>query len=83
MGIGIWVLLLAAGMYVAILVEKKKRKFDIQTYREIIAFTEGKGLDEIAKAKEEGKRPYQKILLAMAAGVITLLIAIVFTVILK
>lgn len=82
-GIGIWVLLLAAGMYVAILVEKKKRKFDIQTYREIIAFTEGKGLDEIAKAKEEGKRPYQKILLAMAAGVITLLIAIVFTVILK
>lgn len=83
MGIGIWVLLLAAGMYVAILVEKKKRKFDIQTYREIIAFTEGKGLDEIAKEKEEGKRPYQKILLAMAAGVITLLIAIVFTVILK
>lgn len=83
MGIGIWVLLLAAGMYVAILVEKKKRKFDIQTYREIIAFTEGKGLDEIAKAKEEGKRPYQKILLAMAAGVITLLIAIVFTVILN
>ena len=82
-GIGIWVLLLAAGMYVAILVEKKKRKFDIQTYREIIAFTEGKGLDEIARAKEEGKRPYQKILLAMAAGVITLLIAIVFTVILK
>lgn len=82
-GIGIWVLLLAAGMYVAILVEKKKRKFDIQTYREIIAFTEGKGLDEIARAKEEGKRPYQKILLAMAAGVITLLIAIAFAVILK
>ena len=82
-GIGIWVLLLAAGMYVAILVEKKKRKFDIQTYREIIAFTEGKGLDEIAKAKEAGKRPYQKILLAMAAGVITLLIAIAFAVILK
>ena len=82
-GIGIWVLLLAAGMYVAILVEKKKRKFDIQTYREIIAFTEGKGLDEIARAKEEGKRPYQKILLAMAAGVVTLLIAIAFAVILK
>ena len=82
-GIGIWVLLLAAAMYVAILVEKKKRKFDIQTYREILAFTEGKGLDEIARAKEEGKRPYQKILLAMAAGVVALLIAIAFAVILK
>lgn len=44
-----------------------------------------KGDVEIMKqqVKQEGKRPYQKILLAMAAGVITQLIAIVFTVILK
>lgn len=35
------------------MVEKKKKQFDIQTYREIIAFTEGEGLDEIAKAREE------------------------------
>ena len=38
------------------MVEKKKKQFDIQTYREIIAFTEGEGLDEIAKAREEGKK---------------------------
>ncbi|MDE6567720.1 MAG: hypothetical protein K2K70_08330 [Lachnospiraceae bacterium] len=58
--------------------EKEKKKFNIQTYREILAFTEGKSLDEIEKAREEGKRPYQKILLAVAAGVFTFVIAALF-----
>ncbi len=82
-GIVIWGILWAAAMYVAILVEKKKKQFDIQTYREIIAFTEGEGLDEIAKAREEGKRPYQKILLACGAGIVTLVIAIAFAMLLR
>lgn len=82
-GIAIWAVLMVATIYVSIKVEKKKKQFDIQTYREIIAFTEGKGLDEIAKAREEGKRPYQKILLAVGAGVITFLIAIGFTMIFR
>ncbi len=77
-GIGIWILIFAVAMYLAVLVEKEKKKFDIQTYREILAFTEGKSLDEIEKAREEGKRPYQKILLAMASGVITFVIAVFF-----
>lgn len=33
-------------------------------------------MDEIAKAKEEGKRPYQKILLAVATALITLGVAV-------
>lgn len=78
LGIVIWAAIMAVTLYVAIMVEKKKKQFDIQTYREIIAFTEGEGLDEIAKAREEGKRIYQKILLAFAAGIITLVIAIAF-----
>lgn len=82
-GIVIWGILWAAAMYMAILVEKKKKQFDIQTYREIIAFTEGEGLDEIAKAREEGKRPYQKILLACGAGIVTLVIAIAFAMLLR
>lgn len=77
-GIGIWIVIFAVAMYLAILVEKEKKKFDIQTYREILAFTEGKSLDEIEKAREEGKRPYQKILLAVASGVITFVIAVLF-----
>lgn len=77
-GLGIWIVIFAVAMYLAILVEKEKKKFDIQTYREILAFTEGKSLDEIEKAREEGKRPYQKILLAMVSGVITFVIAVFF-----
>lgn len=82
-GIGIWVVLMGVTIYVAIILEKKKKQFDIQTYREIVAFTEGVRLDEIAKAREEGKRPYQKVLLAFGAGLITLIIAILFAMLLK
>ncbi|MDE6852706.1 MAG: helix-turn-helix domain-containing protein [Lachnospiraceae bacterium] len=78
-GVGIWGVIFAVTMYLAVLVEKEKKKFDIQTYREILAFTEGKSLDEIEKAREEGKRPYQKILMALAFGMITLVVAVFFT----
>lgn len=64
-GLGIWLLLAAVTLYVAILVEKQKKKYDIHSYREIVAFMEGKRLDEITRAREEGKRPYQQALLAL------------------
>lgn len=82
-GIGIWLVLTAVAFYIAIALERKKKQFDIQTYREIIAFTEGTSLHEIAKAKEEAKRPYQKILLGIGSGVVTFIIALIFTFILK
>ena len=82
-GIAIFVVIAAVTLYVAVLVEKYKKKFDIYTYREIIAFTEGKKLDEIAKAREEGKRPYQRILLAVGAGALVLVIAILFSLLLN
>lgn len=82
-GIGIWIVLAVLAFYVSILIEKKKKLFDIQTYKEIIAFTEGARLDEISKAREEGKRPYQKVLLAFFSGIMTLIIAIAFILLLK
>lgn len=82
-GIIVWIVITAVTFYFAILVEKQKKAFDIQTYREIVAFTQGTGLDSIAKAREEGKRLYQKILLAVGTGAITLLIAIAFTMLFK
>lgn len=77
-GLAIWIVILAAGSYVAILVEREKKKFNMQTYREIIAFTEGKSLSEIEKAREEGKRPYQKVLLAVASGAIGVIVTMFF-----
>lgn len=82
-GLGIWGLIAAAAVVMAIHIEKKKKHFNIQTYREINAFLEGKSLDEIEAAREEGKRPYQKLLLGIICGIIALVICIVSMYILK
>lgn len=42
----------------------------IQTYREIVAFSEGKTLSDIEKAREEGKRPYQSVMKVVLSGVV-------------
>lgn len=65
-----YLILIAVGMYYAVRVEKYKKKYDIQTYREIVAFTEGRSMDDIEKARESGKRPYQKILLAVGSALL-------------
>ncbi|UTY39553.1 hypothetical protein NMU03_01580 [Allocoprobacillus halotolerans] len=57
-------------MYYAWQVEKYKKKYDIQTYQEIVAFMDGKNLSDIEKAREEGKRIYQKIFMAVGAGIV-------------
>lgn len=64
-------ILFAITMLWALKVEKLKKENDIQTYKEIVAFTEGKKLDEIQKQVEVGKRPYQKVLLVIGSAVIT------------
>jgi transcriptional regulator with XRE-family HTH domain len=72
-GIGAWVLLFAAAMFYAVKLEKVKKQQDIRTYKEIVAFTNGEKLDGIEKAREEGKRNYQKgiaVLVCAAAGLL-------------
>ena len=82
-GIVIWLAFASITLYYAIRIEKQKKTYDIQTYKEIVAFTEGKKLDEIEKNREYGKRPYQKILLAIFAGLITAVIVIVIALLLS
>ncbi|MBQ7123431.1 MAG: helix-turn-helix transcriptional regulator [Oscillospiraceae bacterium] len=59
-------------MYWALKVEKLKKDNDVQTYKEIVAFTEGKRLDEIQKQREIGKRPYQNMLKVIVSAVVTM-----------
>ncbi|MFL0248280.1 helix-turn-helix domain-containing protein [Candidatus Clostridium stratigraminis] len=73
----VWVLIAIITIYYAIRVEKHKKSFDIQTYKEIIAFSEGRNLNEIEKNREYGKRPYQKLLLAIGAGLLTIAVAVI------
>ena len=81
-GLGIWAVIAIVMMYYAIKVEKLKKNFDIQTYREIIAFEEGRNIDEFEKNQEYGKRPYQKLLLAIGAALLTIVVSIIMAFIL-
>lgn len=76
-GVGIWAILYGITMYYAVRIEKQKKRYDIQSYREIVAFSEGRRLDETEKIRESGKRMYQKILLTIGAAVVALAVLIV------
>lgn len=67
--------LVGGAMFFAIKVDKIKKDNDIQTYKEIVAFSEGKRLDEIQKIEEKAKRPYQKIIDVFLWAVVALLIS--------
>ncbi|MBC5667033.1 XRE family transcriptional regulator [Eubacterium sp. AF15-50] len=71
-----WGIIYAVALYWGIKVEKVKKNNDVKTYKEIVAFSEGKLLDDIQKQREIGKRPYQKVLIVGASAVITFVICI-------
>jgi len=83
LGMALYLIICAVGLYFALRVEKHKKKYDIQTYKEISAFMEGKSLDEIEKARESGKRPYQKVLLVISSAVIALAVCGMITLLIR
>ena len=82
-GVIIWALFFVITFATAIVIEKFKKKNDIQTYKEIIAFMENKSLSYEEVQQEIGKRNYQKILLAILTGLITFIIFIIEIFIMK
>ena len=82
-GMALYLCLFGIGMYFAVRIEKYKKKYDIQTFKEIVAFTDGKSLDEIEKAREEGKRPYQKALLVAGSAALAVIIALIMTAVMR
>ena len=72
-------LLWGSAMYFAHRVERIKKANNVQSSKEIVAFSEGKRLDEIEQKVEAGKRPYQKVLLALLTAGITLLVGMVLS----
>ena len=71
-----WGIIWALSMYFAFQVEKVKKDNDVKTYKEIVAFSEGKLLDDIQKQREIGKRPYQKIFLVIGSALITFVVCV-------
>lgn len=72
-------LIWGAAMYFAHRLERIKKANNVQSYREILAFSEGRKLDEIEQKVEAGKRPYQKLLLVLLTAGITLLVGMVLS----
>lgn len=78
-----WSVVYAAAVYFAFKAEKVKKENNLSTYKEIVAFMEGKRLDEIEEQQEIGKRPYQTVLYmfgsAAIAFIVTYLMAKMFS----
>lgn len=81
-GLAIWAVLAAFMLYFCLRVEKVKKQQNISTYKEIVAFMNGEKLDGIEKAREEGKRYYQKVIFCLVSALIgffvTMIIAAIF-----
>lgn len=75
-GMLIYLLLLAISFYYALKLEKMKKKQGIQTYQEILAFSNGQRLTSIQKAKEEGKSVYQKVFFGVGSALLVVLMAL-------
>ena len=78
-GIAISCLIFTIAMFYALRIEKFKKKHNLRTYRQLVAYEQGRSLSEIEEAEERGKAPYQRIILpilfGLGIGAITLLIS--------
>lgn len=73
--LGLWVCLCGLTMYEAFRVEKLKKNHNLHTYREIVAYSEGRTLEELEAAEERGKRPYQAVFNVLASAAVGVLLA--------
>ena len=76
-GVIIWLCLFAVALYTASKIERFKKNYDIQSYKEILAFMDGKQLTYDETQQELGKRNYQKIIFALLAGVIAIAVCLI------
>lgn len=83
LGIVVWGGIALITLIYANHIEKQKKQNDIQTYKEILAFTEGKKLDELEKMREEGKHKYQKwsfvLVFSLVAAILTGMMLLLFS----
>ncbi|MEE0742580.1 MAG: helix-turn-helix transcriptional regulator [Emergencia sp.] len=77
LGVLIWLCLFVITLFTASKIETFKKSHDMQTYKEILAFIDGKTLTHDETQQEMGKRNYQKSIFAFAAGVTAFILCLV------
>ena len=69
-----WSGVCAIALYFAFRADKVKKENHLSTYKEIVAFTEGRRLDEIEEQQEIGKRPYQTVMYMLGSAAIAFIV---------
>lgn len=69
-----WIVVYAVAVYFAFKADKVKKENNLSTYKEIVAFMDGKRLDETEEQQEIGKRPYQTVLYIFASAAIAFIV---------
>ena len=75
-GIILWLVWAAVSIWWSLRIENHKKAHDIHTYKEIIAFLDGRRLDELEKQREIGKRHYQHFLVELAVALVGLVVVL-------
>ena len=75
-GIILWLVWSAVSIWWSLRVQKAQKTHDIHTYKEIIAFLEGRRLDELEKQREIGKRHYQHFLVVLTVALVGLVVVL-------
>ena len=76
-GVIIWFVIFIITLITSVIAERLKKSNNVQTYKEIISFLENKNLTYEEEQQELGKRVYQKIVFAIGAAVIALIICLI------
>ena len=63
-----WGIVYTVAVYFAFKTEKVKKENHLSTYKEIVAFMEGKRLDDMEEQQEIGKRPYQTVMYMLGSA---------------
>ena len=79
-GIAIWILFTIITIITVFEIEKIKKEYNIQTYKEIVAFYNNKSLTRDEKIEENAKIPYQKFLLSILSAIIAIIVFVLLEV---
>lgn len=82
-GFLLWILQLLPLFFFAHRIEVFKKKYDVQTYKEIVAISEGRTLDMIEKREEKAKYPYQKPLIVISFTIGAAILAIISSILVQ
>lgn len=69
-----WGIVYTVAVYFAFKTEKVKKENHLSTYKEIVAFMEGKRLDDMEEQQEIGKRPYQTVMYMLGSAAIAFVV---------